>query len=204
MISLFRFGRELCRAAFWLCFDVSYEGCENIPQREAGYLLVSNHVFDIDPILLAMRIRPAICYLAKAELHRGALGWVFRRLETIPVERGTGDTHSLDIAAEQMSRGRLVGIFPEGTRHRDGLPGRPKSGMALIAKMTGADVLPCAVQYGGGLHFRSKIVIKYGPLIPHAALGLEDDSPRALKRATKKVWGEILSLLGTEEQDDGA
>ena len=38
----------------------------------------------------------------------------------------------------------------------------------------------------------------YGKLIPYAELGLDEDSPRALKRATKRVWGEILGMLGLD------
>ena len=106
---------------------------------------------------------------------------------------------ALDRCAELTREGYVLGIFPEGTRYPQNQPGRPKSGMALIAKMTGADVLPCAVSYERPLHFRSKITVKYGDLIPHAELGLEEDSPRALKKATKRVWGDILKLMGLEE-----
>ena len=93
----------------------------------------------------------------------------------------------------------MLGIFPEGTRYPQEAPGKPKSGMALIAKMTGADVLPCAVRYQRPLRFRSRILVRYGRVIPASELDLGEDNPRALRRCTKQVWSEILKLLEVPE-----
>ena len=68
--------------------------------------------------------------------------------------------------------------------------------------MTKADILPCAVIYEQPFKLRSKVTVKYGKLIPYSELGLDDDSPRALKKATKRVWGDILDLLGLGEKND--
>lgn len=79
-----------------------------------------------------------------------------------------------------MENDHVLGIFPEGTRYKIGEPGRPKSGMALIAKMTQADILPCCVLYEPGKKFRSKTVVRFGELIPFEELGFETDSPREI------------------------
>lgn len=200
MVWFFKLCRDACRVAFLIWFDIRFEGRENIPSDNNRYIVASNHVSYIDPVMLALAIRPMICFVAKGELYQGRWGWFFRWLGTIPVERGTGDFSIAERCAERLEEGYPLGIFPEGTRRKDGVPGRAKSGLALIARQTESDVLPCAVTYSGK-SFRSRVVVRYGKLIPYAELGIEDDAPRSLKQATKLIWGSVLALLGV--RDDG-
>ena len=185
---------------FW--FSIHLEGRENIPHG-GGYIIASNHTSNIDPLLLAMGVPHPINYMGKAELFQNPiLGALFRSIHVIRVERGKGDTGAVEECAKLVENDHVLGIFPEGTRYKIGEPGRPKSGMALIAKMTQADILPCCVLYEPGKKFRSKAVVRFGELIPFEELGFETDSPREIKTATKKVWGTILGLMGLEESHD--
>ena len=86
--------------------------------------------------------------MAKAELFSKKIGaWFFgKQLGAFPVKRGAGDTGAIDTAKEIVNSGKLLGIFPEGTRSRDGQLGRAKSGAALIAAQTGAAVIPVAIK----------------------------------------------------------
>ncbi|HWP50484.1 MAG TPA: lysophospholipid acyltransferase family protein [Clostridia bacterium] len=201
----FKLARAVVGFLMPLAFHIQYEGVHNIPQNGKGYILACNHTSYLDPVLLALRIKPWVRYMAKEELMRiSGLKWLFRWLGIIPVSRGAGDLSVISHCAELTREGYVLGIFPEGTRFPAGQPGKPKSGMALIAKMTQADVLPCAVTYERPLHFRSRIGVCFGEVIPYAALGLDENSPRALKRATKCIWEEILTLLGLGvEKDEG-
>lgn len=191
------FARSVVWAVFTVVFDIKYENLENIPRGKSGYIVACNHTSYLDPLMIAFQQKPWIRYMGKAELTRiKGLGWLFRWLGIIPVERGSADMSAIEGCTEVIKEGNILGIFPEGTRYPHNQPGRPKSGMALIAKMTKADVLPCAVIYERPMKFRSKVTVKYGELISYAELGLEDDSPRALKKATKRVWNEILEMMG--------
>lgn len=186
-------------SVFWL--KVEYEGLENIPKTKGGFIVVCNHSSYFDPILVAVAIRPMIRFLAKAELRRNKwLGWLFAALGMIPVDRGSGDTGPLERATELYREGYALGIFPEGTRYPIGKPGRPKSGMALIAQMTGADILPVAISYENPKRFRSRAKVSFAPVIPHEKLGIEADSPRSLRRATKMVWDEVLQRLEVRDE----
>ena len=197
------FAKSLSCVIFSIMYDISYENIENIPQTRGGYIAACNHCRYLDPLMIAFKQKQWIRFLGKAELHNiKGLGWLFRWLGSIAVERGTGDMSAIDKCVDVIKDGGIIGIFPEGTRYPVGEPGRPKSGMALIAKMTKADILPCAVIYEQPFKFRSKVTVKYGKLIPYAELGLDDDSPRALKRATKRVWGDILDMLGMGGKND--
>ena len=197
---LFVFCREVTRIFYNCLYDIHFEGVENIPTKN-GYIIACNHLYYFDPILLSFRIPQWIRYLGKAELFDNAiLSAIFRGTGTIRVDRGKGDTSVIDECVALSKQGHIIGIFPEGTRSKDGTLGRPKSGMALIAKQTGYDILPCAILSERPLRFRGKITIRYGELIPAEQLLLNEESPRALKRATKLVWGRISELAGVSEE----
>ena len=191
------FARSVVWFVFTIVFNISYENLENIPNRTKGYITACNHTSYLDPLFIAFKQKPWIRYMAKAELMQiKSCAWLFKWLGIIPVDRGAADMSAIEGCANVIAEGNCVGIFPEGTRHPQFEPGKPKSGMALIAKMTKADILPCAIIYERPLRFRSKVTVKYGKLIPYEQLGLDEDNHRALKKATKKVWGEILDMLG--------
>ncbi len=193
----FKLARTVVGFLLSIAFRIEYKGMHNIPENGKGYILASNHTSYLDPVVLALRIKPWMRYMAKEELMQiKGLQWLFRWLGIVPVSRGAGDLSTIEHCAALTKAGYVLGIFPEGTRFPAGEPGKPKSGMALIARMTQADVLPCAVTYERPLRFRSRIRVYYGPMIPYSELGLDEASPRALKRATKRVWDEVLALLG--------
>ena len=94
------------------------------------------------------------------------------------------------------------GIFPEGHRSKTGEPLRPKSGVALVARLTEAPVLPCSVYWEGKLGFRRKIVIRYGELIPYEAMGLtESSSARELRNATQLLFGKVLESIEVSKNE---
>ena len=198
-MSLYRFARGLANLVFPLFFRLRFEGTEHLPSS-GGYIMASNHVSLLDPLFVAMVMPTQVHFMAKAELFRNPLlGRLLKGLGAFPVERGKGDSGAIDHSANILRSGGTLGIFPEGTRSKDGNPLRPKSGAALIAKMTGADVLPCGIVVEGKVKLWSKITVRFGPLIPHEQLGFIDESPSQIKRATKRIWGDILALCGREE-----
>lgn len=203
MLWFFLLSRSVVWFVFTIIFDIKYEGLENIPQQRGGYIIASNHTSYLDPVVLAFKVRPWVHYMAKDDLIKNkALKLLFTWLGIIPVSRGSADFSAIDKCADLVKNGHVLGIFPEGTRYPQNAPGRPKSGMALIAKMTRGDVLPCSVSYQRPIGFRSKITVRYAPVIPFEQLELTEDSPRALKRATKCVWDKVLALLGINEEKE--
>ena len=191
---------KLARSATWLIlviwFRFDYEGKEKIP-KAGSYILACNHVSYFDPLVLAYGIKRMIRFLSKSELSGNAVTKkLFEWIGTVPVNRGAGDTGIIDRCVELAGQGYLLGIFPEGTRYKEGNPGKPKSGMIYIAKHSKVPIIPCAIRYESPMRFRSRVIVKYGDPISYEALGLEDDSPRVLKKATKMVWDRVLNLLG--------
>ncbi len=187
--------REIARALIRIVFTIRYTGLENLPKERYGYILACNHVSNLDPIIITDRIKPWIRYLAKNELIKfKALEYFFRALGIVPVERGAGDSKAIDECVRLVEKGYILGIFPEGTRFPEGSPGRPKSEWRL-SQRDQVGRFSCAIEYERPMHFRSRIIVHFGGIIKYEDLTLEEDSPRAIKRATKIVWDRILSML---------
>ena len=113
----------------------------------------------------------------------------------VPVHRGKGDTAVVQQAIRQVQAGQGALIFPEGTRSKDYKPGRAKSGVALIAKQTGADVLPVSIYTDTQYKRGTKITIRFGKLIKNEEFGFTEEGHSAeLKNAARRIMGEITAL----------
>ena len=136
-------------------------------------------------------------FMAKEELFRNKFfGWLIRKLGAFPVTRGAGDNGVIETAEQYVRSGRVLMIFPEGTRSKDGRVGRGKTGVALIAAQTGAPVVPVGITFTGKLHFRSKIIVRFGTPIQAAELALgEDPKPRELAALKNRIMTEIKGLV---------
>lgn len=114
-----------------------------LPER-GGVLLASNHVSGLDPLLLiAATRRPLRFVIAREQYARWWLRWLFRAIGCIPLERGRHPTAALRAVREALARGEVVALFPQGGIRLDHEPAQPlKRGVALLARMTGAPVVP--------------------------------------------------------------
>lgn len=197
MTPFYAFAWFVTRIIWAVLYDVKYEGKENIP-LSGGALVVCNHRFLKDPLLLAHGFtRRQLWFMAKAEWFRNKpFGMLLSWLGAFPVNRGEGDLSAIDRAVALVKSGKLVAIFPEGTRNRTGGPMRPKSGAAFIARQTGADVIPCALLFGERQGFRARITVKIGKVIPYKELGFEAEERASLRRASKLIMGRVNDLLG--------
>lgn len=177
-------------------YDFHIEGIENIPQ-DKPVVLASNHRSYADPVILTMPMKLPVSYMAKEELfHNKLFGWFIRKLGAFPVARGSGDMSVIDDSINILKSGRNLVIFPEGTRSKDGKVGKGKTGVAMIAAKSGADVVPCGIVFEGEkLHFRSKLTLKFGKPIKAEELAVEGNSPRELKEVKKRIMGAITELV---------
>ena len=198
----YRIVIAIIRVLFWVLFHIEFEGLQNIPES-GGIIAVSNHRSQVDPFFLAFGSRRQIFFMGKQELFKlGILRFIFGRLGAFAVDRGKGDTHALDHAKALVRENKIIGIFIEGTRSVSGELLRPKSGAALVARETGAMILPCAILYEGGLRLRRRIIVRFGEIMSNEDLGFVDGLPSSLKRASNVMMGRIRSLLEGEAVAD--
>ena len=124
---------------------LTVRGAENIP-KEGPVIIASNHAAHMDPPYLSQIMDRQLHMMAKEELFQvPILGRYIRALAAFPVKRGTADRAALREAVDRLKQGHILGIFPEGTRSPDGTLGEAEKGFALIARQTGAPIVPVAM-----------------------------------------------------------
>ena len=179
-----------------LLFWYSVTGRENIPQT-GGVIFSSNHLSYLDPVLWIIVIRRRIRFMAKQELFKHPLlGWFLRRMDVFGVERGSGDMAAVKTAIRVVRNGEILGLYPEGTRSKDGKPGRAKTGVALIAKAAKCDVVPAAVICRGKLRPFKRIRLVVGKPVSYQEIAdrTPDNSRESLRAAADYIMEQITTL----------
>lgn len=160
-------------------------GVENIPQT-GPLIVVANHVSNLDPPVLGVAINREIHYMAKAELFENFfIEKIMRTYGAFPVERGRPDTKAIRKALSLIKEEKVLGIFPEGTRHKDGKLGRAKLGPVLLATRSKAPLLPVGL--------KTRHPIKEGTEVCFGEpFTLDDYYDRKLERSEMREAGEII------------
>ncbi len=150
----------LVRALFKTFLPVRYHGLENL-QLDAPYILMSNHVSMLDPVIMAATVpKYQIRFIGKKELTKNKLlAALFKELRMIPVDRHNTDMEAMRACMRVTREGEVLGIFPEGTRHHKGLMEEVESGVALIALRSKVPLVPVYITGKLGLFRRLEVYI---------------------------------------------
>lgn len=190
-----KLARVVTGFIFRIIYNLQFEGIENIP-KGGGIIVCSNHRANLDPIFVAQKVKCYLRFMAKAELFKNKLiGWFLGTLGAFPVDRGKGDMTAINTAKQAIKDGDALVMFPEGTRSKDGKLLKFKSGAAMIAGQTGADILPIGISFEGKLKFRTKITIRYGKVIKNEELGFTTGTPSEIKFARNLLQERIAALI---------
>ncbi len=128
------------------------EGLEYVPQS-GPVILASNHLAVMDSFYLPLVVRRRITFLAKSEYFTGTgikgwlSRWFFTAVGQVPIDRSNADSAqaALVTAERVLDQGKLLGMYPEGTRSPDGRLYKGKTGLARLALQTGVPVIPVAM-----------------------------------------------------------
>lgn len=204
-------GGPILKAAYrpWI------RGKENIP-AEGPAILASNHNAVWDSVFLPMMLDREVVFMGKADYFTGTgfKGWVtkefMRAVGTIPVDRsgGRASEAALNAGLKRLREGELFGIYPEGTRSPDGRLYRGKTGVARLALLSGAPVIPVAMigthaaqPIGQRIPSRTNIGMVIGePLDFSRYKGLENDR-FVLRSITDEIMYSLMALSGQEYVD---
>ena len=123
-------------------------GLHHVP-AEGPAIFCPNHISFIDSFVLPCVLPRRISYVGKAEyMDSWKTKYVFPAMGMVPIDRsgGSASERALETAARILGRGELFGIYPEGTRSRDGVLHRGRTGAARLALRTGAPIIPVGIR----------------------------------------------------------
>jgi 1-acyl-sn-glycerol-3-phosphate acyltransferase len=152
-----------------LYFRVRFEGGEHMP-ASGPLLIVSNHASYLDPPMVGISAPRWVAFLAQVGLAKFApMRWWMAQVGVTLVDRDAPSKETMRLVADSLQAGEAVGIFPEGTRSRDGSLGPFRSGLEFLVRRTRAVVLPVGIDgafrafpRGALLPRPRKIVVRYG------------------------------------------
>jgi 1-acyl-sn-glycerol-3-phosphate acyltransferase len=211
---LYPVARAVLTPVFRFGWRIHVEGARNLP-ASGGAVICPNHVSVIDSFLLPSVLPRRITFVGKAEyLDNWKTKHLFPALGMIPIDRSGGDSSrkALDAAAGVLEGGELFGIYPEGTRSRDGRLHRGHTGPARLALRTGAPLVPVGLLGTREIQppgqnvpnpFRP-CVIRIGRPIDVGRYRDRCDDHLILRELTDELMFEIRELSGQEYVDEYA
>jgi 1-acyl-sn-glycerol-3-phosphate acyltransferase len=208
---LYTLTRKTMSPVARLIYRPVIEGTENIP-RTGPLLLASNHLSFVDSIVIPLAAPRRVVFLAKAEYFtghgiRGGLNraW-FTAVGAVPIQRGTAGAAqgALDSALEILHEGLAFGIYPEGTRSRDGRLYRGRTGVAWLALTARCPVVPVGLSgtqdiqpVGSRVPRIRRISVRFGKPLDFSHLRDAKPGP-ARREATDTIMEAIRGLSGQE------
>lgn len=174
-------------------------GAENIP-REGGCLLASNHVSYLDPGALSCGTgKRKAWFLARNTLF-GGRDWWFRAMHCIPLDRNQAEVGTIRRAVQTLKEGKLLALFPEGTRSPDGTIQKAHRGVGFIVSKAGVPVVPALIEgtyeaYPKGARWVApkRVRITYGkPITPEEIASLGKG-----REGQEKIGKLIMERIGS-------
>ncbi|GHO43668.1 lysophospholipid acyltransferase family protein [Ktedonospora formicarum] len=171
----------------------------NIP-RQGPFIIAANHLSWTDIPLVPLFIPGKVVYMAKEELFYSKVGWLVRFLGAFPVKRGEADRQALRATDEQLKKGKIFIIFPEGTRSRKHILQKANDGISYIALRSGVPVLPVAI-YGSEnvlKKFGAKVTISYGTPTVFTPKNGKRVTKEDIQETTNTIMYTIASMMPPE------
>jgi 1-acyl-sn-glycerol-3-phosphate acyltransferase len=195
---LYAFVRLLATLLLRLWFRLRVIGAEHVP-AEGAVIVAPNHKNFLDAFFVGLAVRRHVRFMAKVELFRGPMGWLFLRLGAFPVRRGEADSEAVETARSILAGGGLLVVFPEGTRveEPDAL-GSPHHGAGRLALESGAPIVPAAITgtshlWRGALPKRRRVQLAFLPAVPpHRS----EDRDEISELIDERVWPAVREEYG--------
>jgi 1-acyl-sn-glycerol-3-phosphate acyltransferase len=202
---LWRLCQVIARLTTTEMFDLKVWGAEHIPSS-GGVLLLSNHQSYLDPVLLGVRLKRPISYMAKNELfgRNKFFTWLIESLHAFPIKQHSADVGAIKQAIAKLLEGNVLNVYPEGHRTLDGELRPILPGVSLIVRKVGATVpiVPVVIDgsfqawpKGSKLFHRHPIRILYGP--PMRVEGLK---AAEIVKLIEKTMRELFTELRRREK----
>lgn len=185
---MYKFFLVIVSFFFRIIYRIKVNGIENIPENET-FMVSANHIHILDPIIVAMQIKPQVHFLSKKEIFSNKFfAWVFNKLGVIPVDRNNNDLKAIKACFKVLRNGKVLGIFPEGTRVKNVSIDNFKKGAVMIALKSKVPILPIHIE--GTYRIFSKIKVDIYPVIQTIEFENIDES-EAIEKLNTKLFNSI-------------
>ena len=211
---LYPVAKAILKPIFRSCWKVRVHGFENVPTT-GGVIFCPNHTSVIDSFFLPLVLPRQIKFVGKAEyMDSWKTRHLFPALGMIPIDRSGGSAaeRALNTAARVLEDGGCFGIYPEGTRARDGRLHRGHTGPARLALRTGAPIVPVGITGTREIQppdaklprpFK-RAEVRFGRPIDVTRYAGRADDRMVLRQIIDEVMFEIRGLTGQEYVDEYA
>lgn len=211
----YKAGQKVVTGLLRTVFRARVTGLEHFPKK-GPVIVASNHLSFLDSIIISAMMPRRVAFLAKAEyvntpgIRGKAMKAFFEAVDIIPVNRSdrSESLKSLDLALEKLEEGKVFGIYPEGTRSRDGFLYRGKIGVAWLAHMTGAPVVPVGLigterlqKPGSNMIYPHRFTIRVGEPMHFEKTG-EKMTGKQRRQTTDHIMDAIAQLSGQARKDE--
>ncbi len=212
--KLYPYARAVLSPIFKTLWRIDVQGLDNLPAT-GGAVFCPNHTSVVDSFFLPLVLPRPIMFVGKAEYMDD---WKTRRLfpglGMIPIDRagGSASERALNTAARVLEAGKFFGIYPEGTRARDGRLHRGHTGPARLALRTGTPIVPVGIVGTREVQppdakvpkpFK-RVSLRFGRPIDVARYQDRADDRMVLRQIIDEVMFEIRELSGQEYVDEYA
>ena len=191
-MNLYSFAKNLVYMLLKPIYRFNVIGRDNIP-KEGGVLLCANHIDVLDPPVVGINCPRTVHFMAKEELFSTPiLKHLLPGLNAFPVKRGMSDREALRTGMKILKEGKVLGLFPEGTRSKTGELQKGLAGAGFFALRTDASVVPCAI-VGPYKPFK-KLTVVYGKPIQFNSYK-EEGKKLSAEDATEIIMDHIAHLI---------
>lgn len=179
-------------------FNIRVRGTENIPEGTNAYLICSNHICWIDPIIVCAGFRQKVNIMAKKELFKiPVLAQLIRALGAYPIDRSGGNAGTIKKTIGMLKTGETVCMFPQGTRcSGKTIAETPlKPGAAMIATKANVPIVPVRIKMKGErFHLFRKNEIVIGKPISLEEIAYDPEATGEYGRISELIRARIAEI----------
>lgn len=201
---LYCFARFVFLIYLKLLYRLKIHGVEHIPKRKP-FIICSNHIFWLDPLAVGAALPTSyrIHFMAKKELFSNfILSYLLSKAFAFPVNRQDADYGAIKKAYQLLGDGQVLGLFPEGSRSKDGELQKAFNGASLIAVRSGVPLLPIAID--GPYRVFKPLHVYVGPpfVLPPLLYEQKDKKREQLNEMSCTIMENISRLLPENNIND--
>ncbi|UOR12448.1 lysophospholipid acyltransferase family protein [Halobacillus amylolyticus] len=144
-MNLYKLGKLVCSLIFYPLYRIKVTGKENIP-KDGPVIICANHISNVDPPVVGITNQRDVYFLAKEELFKNRfLEKLMKSINAFPIKRGMRDRNALRKGLGILKENHVLGLFPEGSRQKNGEIGKGLAGAGFFALRSEAAIVPCAI-----------------------------------------------------------